>query len=224
MGVTLPSLGRFSLALPLIAALLYGTAGPLHAAPSPEHLLEQIESADPSLQTYRASVEFELGLTSFPYVRKTVHGEAYFKRPGRMQIVFSDLPAIAQRFRQLYVGLGTPEDWRKKFDIRAEEQTAGEPASAYLILTPKVHDRRLKEVDIFIDPATSLPTHFVWRYADGIIEMRQQLGEVEGHPVIATQKTEIRLPGVRAFVNTKLTNVQINPQFEDSVFTGPTAR
>lgn len=182
-------------------------------------VLAQMEGADPALQTYRADVEFSVGLYSFPYLRKTVHGEAFFKRPGRVELVFHDLPAIAQRFRNVYLGLGSAAEWRKKFDITAAEQTLGGQSVACLTLIPKIADRRLKQVDIYLDPPSSLPSTFVWRYSDGTIRMTQHIAEVGGHHIVTAQAADFKLPGVHGFVNTKLTNVQVNAEFADAVFT-----
>lgn len=195
------------------------SAAPVRAAVTPDALMAQLESADPSLETYRANVEFSVGLYSFPFLHKTVHGEAFFRRPGKMEIVFSDLPGIAQRFRQLYVGLGTPVDWAKKFEIGAAETILDGNRTGYLILTPKKAESRLKEVDVFVDPKSSLPARIVWRYSDGAIAMQQTIADVDGHSVIAAQQADIRLPGVHAYVNTKITDVRVNAIFEDSVFT-----
>ncbi len=96
-------------------------------------LLARLAAADPDLRTYRADVAFDVGLHTFPYLRKTLHGNAYFKRPARMELVFSDLPPIARGFRNLYVGLGTPGDWAQKFAItsaRASGSTAARSATS----------------------------------------------------------------------------------------------
>jgi outer membrane lipoprotein-sorting protein len=209
---------RRCLVLGLAVLLNCGLFARAATAPDAEALLAQMMNADPALQSYRANVEFSVGLYSFPFLRKTVHGEAFFKRPGHVQLVFSDLPAIAQRFRQVYVGLGSPAEWQRKFDISASEATVGGQTVPKLTLTPKV-DRRLKRVDVYLDPRSSLPTTFVWRYSDGTIRMTQQIVEVDGHSVVTAQAADIKLPGVHAFVNSHLTNVQVNAAFEDSVFT-----
>jgi hypothetical protein len=212
--------GRRCAALGFAVALCCGAAARAGADVDAEALLTQMMNADPALQSYRANVEFSVGLYSFPFLRKTVHGEAFFKRPGSVELIFTDLPAIAQRFRQLYVGLGSPSEWQRKFDVTATEQTIGGRTIPTLILTPKV-DRRLKRVEVSLDPRSSLPTRFVWRYTDGAIRMTQQIVEVDGHSVVTSQAADIKLPGVHAFVNSRLTNVQVNAAFEDTVFTNP---
>ena len=195
-----------------------GVAARAGAALDPDALLTRMIDADPALQSYRADVEFSIGLYSFPYLRRTIHGQAFFKRPGRVELVFTDLPAVAQRFRQLYVGLGSPAEWQRKFVVTAQETLVGGHVVPELTLVPRV-DRRLKRVDVELDPRTSLPTAFVWHYGDGAIRMTQQIVDVGGHSVVASQAADIKLPGVHAFVNSHLTNVHVNAEVEDTVFT-----
>lgn len=192
----------------------------LAATPTAVALMQKLESADPSLETYRASVEFSIGLHSFPYVRKTVHGQAYFKRPSRMEIVFTDLPGFAQRFKNLYVGLGTPSEWETKFDIDAASETPTDGSAAvYLVMTPRKPDRRLQHVDVHIDPVSNLPQRIVWTYRDGSIEMKQKIVSFGGHHVIGAQTADIRLPGVHAYVNATIADYVINAPIDDAVFT-----
>ncbi len=182
--------------------------------------MAKLESADPSLETYRASVEFRIGMHTFPYVRKTVHGNAYFKRPGRMEIVFTDLPGFAQRFKNLYVGLGTPDEWEQKFDIDAATSVQPDGRSvAYLIMTPRKGDHRLQHVDVYVDEVSSLPSRIVWVYKDGRIEMTQKIVTLGAHHVIGGQNADIRLPGVHAYVDATIANYAINVPIDDAVFT-----
>ena len=182
--------------------------------------MQTLESADPSLETYRASVEFNVGLRTFPFLRKTVHGQAYFKRPSKMEIVFTDLPVFARRFKNLYVGLGTPAEWGAKFTIDAARETLPDGRTAiYLIMIPRKGDRRLQHVDVHVDPISSLPERIVWTYRDGTIEMKQTFVEFEGHNVIGAQTADIRLPGVHAYVNATIANYAINVPVDDAVFT-----
>jgi len=202
----------------VVAASLFAVA-PLRAQDETATLLAKLAAADPDLRTYRADVAFDVGLRTFPFLRKTVHGNAYFKRPARMELVFSDLPAYARGFANLYVGLGTPSDWVKKFVISSAEGQSDGRAVTYLVLTPRKPDRRLREVDVYVDPAAALPARIVWRYRDGRIELRQRFAVVEGHDLVVAQDTDIRLPAVHAYVNSRISNYALNVEIEDAVFT-----
>ncbi len=203
--------------------VLFGAAAPSRAQDATEALLAKLAAADPDLRTYRADVAFDVGLHSFPYLRKTLHGSAYFKRPARMELVFSDLPPIARGFRNLYVGLGTPSDWARKFAISSARERLDGREVSYLVLTPLATDHRLREVDVYVDEAVALPQRIVWRYGDGRVEMRQRFGRVEGHDLVVAQDADIRLPAVHAYVNARISNYALNVDVDDAVFT-PTAR
>ncbi|GAC1415119.1 MAG: hypothetical protein NVSMB5_03940 [Candidatus Velthaea sp.] len=203
-----------------VASILALPAGVRASTPAAQEVLAQLEGADPSLQTYRANVEFSVGLKTFPFLHKTVHGDTYFKRPGRLEFVFSDLPGFAQRFKNLYIGLGTPAEWEKKFEIEVAQSVLAEGETvSYLLLTPRRSDRRLKNVAVYIDRASSLPSRIVWTYRDGAIEMKQEIVPLNGHNVIAAQNADIRLPGVHAYINAKIANYAINVPVDDAVFT-----
>ncbi len=198
---------------------LLGAASPLRAQDETATLLAKLAGADPDLRTYRADVAFDVGLHTFPFLRKKLHGNAYFKRPARMELVFTDLPPVARAWSNLYVGLGTPGEWEKKFTIASAADTTGGARLPYLILTPRVADKRLREVDVYVDRAVNLPDRIVWRYRDGSIEMRQRFGRVDGHDLVVAQDADIRLPAVHAYVFARITNYALNVDVADAVFT-----
>ncbi len=198
-------------------AVLAGTAAlfpPPAAAASTDEILTAMEAVNPDVETYRASVEFSVGLHWPLPLRKTVHGATYFKRPSKMEVVFADLPAFAQQFRNVYVGLGTPEDWHRKFDIA----TGLEAGHEFLILTPK-NAKRLRRVDVHLDEASNLPSRIVWTYRDGRIEMVQTIARIDGEYVVAAQRAEIRLPGVSAWIATSVRDYSFNVPIDDAIFT-----
>lgn len=182
-------------------------------------MLGKLAGADPELRSYRADVAFQVGLHSFPYLSRTLHGNAFFKRPANLELVFTDLPPIARAFSNVYVGLGSPAEWATKFVITSAEQTREGRSVRYLVLTPRATDHRLREVDVFVDEAASLPERIVWQYRDGRIEMRQLFERIEGHDVVVAQNADIRLPAMHAYVKAKITNYAMNVDVDDKVFT-----
>ena len=209
---------RSFVALLVCLVALVGVVAPLRAQDETGALLSLLADADPDLLTYRADVAFDIGLRTFPYLHKTLHGNAFFKRPARMEIVFNDLPAVARTWSNLYVGLGTPTDWAKKFSITSA-QDASAAHERYLVLTPRLAGQRLREVDVYVDHRVALPERIVWRYRDGRIEMRQRFGRVDGHDLVVAQDADIRLPALHAYVNARITNYALNVDVLDSVFT-----
>jgi hypothetical protein len=209
---------RSFVALLLWLVALLGVAAPLRAQDETGALLALLADADPDRRTYRADVAFDIGLHTFPYLHKTLHGNTFFKRPSRFEIVFSDLPAVARTWSNLYVGLGTPSDWAKKFIITSTQDSGG-AHERYLVLVPRVAGQRLREVDVYVDRSVALPERIVWRYRDGRIEMRQRFGRVDGHDLVIAQDADIRLSAVHAYVNARITNYALNVDVLDSVFT-----
>ena len=208
-------IGIFFLAV--VASLC--AAAPLRAQDETGALLAKLAGADPDLRTYRADVAFDVGLRTFPYLRKTLHGNAYFKRPARMELVFTDLPPVARAWSNLYVGLGTPSEWEKKFTIGCAADSSGGSRESHLVLTPRGGDRRLRDVEVYVDPGVALPERIVWNYRDGRIEMRQHFDRVDGHALVVAQDADIRLPAVHAYVNARITNYALNVDVDDRVFT-----
>jgi len=209
---------RVLVAVLMVLASL-GAAAPLRAQDEAAAILATLTGADPDLRTYRADVAFDVGLRTFPYLRKTLHGNAYFKRPARMEVVFTDLPPIARAWSNLYVGLGTPSDWEKKFTIGSASDASSASHLRHLVLTPRAAEERLREVDVYLDGAVALPARIVWRYRDGRIDMLQRFARVDGHDLVVAQDADIRLPAVHAYVRARITNYVLNGDVDDSVFT-----
>jgi hypothetical protein len=201
----------------LVASL--AAAAPLRAEEDASAMLASLAGADPGLRTYRADVAFDVGLRSFPYLRRSLHGNAYFKRPARMELVFSDLPPIARAWSNLYVGLGSPSEWEKKFSITSAADAGGVSRERHLLLTPRVADKRLRTVEVYVDRVAALPDRIVWQYSDGRIEMLQRFARVDGHDVVVAQDADIRLPAVHAYVHARITNYAVNIEVDDTVFT-----
>lgn len=206
---------RFLGAVAALLGLLVLGPSPARAATTDE-ILAQIESIDPTLESYRASMEFTIGLHLPVPMHRTLHGETFFKRPAKMEVVFADLPPFAQQFRNVYVGLGVPQEWQKKFVIASGRARDGRDE---LVMTPRKAEGRLRTVTVDLDGISRLPEHVVWTYRDGSIEMHQKIVAVEGHYVVGSQHAEIRLPGVSAWINAKIGNYAFNVPIDDSIFT-----
>ena len=188
-------------------------------APAPagttEEILATIEAIDPSVETYRADVEFTVGLHWPVALHKTLRGDTYFKRPSKMEVVFADLPAYARQFRNVYVGLGVPSEWERKFEINGIRTPQGQER---LLMIPR-KEGRLRTVAVSLDAASHLPAHVLWTYRDGTIDMEQQIASREGHFVIVAQHAEIRLPGVSAWIRSKVDHYRFNVPVDDAIFT-----
>lgn len=59
-----------------VFVVVLAAASSTRAQETADVLLAKLAAADPELRTYRADVAFDIGLRSFPYLRKTLHGNA----------------------------------------------------------------------------------------------------------------------------------------------------
>ena len=205
------------------AAFLFAGVGIFAALRAPAHsqtrlevLVTKIETQDPSLDSYRASIDFGVGLLSFPYIRKSVRSTAYYKRPDRLELVMEKLPSYARSLEHIFVGLGPPESWSDKFDVAVGD--AG-TKNEHIRLVPKERGSRVRFIEIHLDEASGLPSKFVWDYTNGHIEMTQKIEKIAGHYVGTAQEAEMYYPMVHAFMRTKVHDFIWNAPVDDKIFT-----
>jgi hypothetical protein len=181
-------------------------------------LFTKIETGDASLESYRAAVDFTIGLHSFPFIRKSVHGTAYYKRPNRLELVTERLPSYARNLEHLFVSLGSPASWQVQFTVAlADEGTPNE----HIRLVPKMTGSRVRWVEIHLDEPSGLPAKIVWMYTNGRIEMHQTIAKVAGHYVIVAQDADMHYPAVHAYMRTRIHDFEWNVAVDDAVFTEP---
>ncbi len=53
----------------------------------------------------------------FPFIRMTLHGDSWYKRPGLYRFVFRGVPVIARAFSDMKYDLGNPAQWPERYDI-----------------------------------------------------------------------------------------------------------
>ena len=212
---------RRALAAVVLALAVAGTLAvfdrvPARAQTRLEFLVARMETQDPSLESYRASIDFTLGMHSFPYVRKSVHGIAYYKRPDRLELVMEKLPSYARSLERMFVGLGPPEMWGEKFDVTIAD-AAGK--NEHIRLVPKDRSARVRYVEIHVDPESGLPAKLVWDYTNGHIEMTQKIEKISGHYVGTAQDADMHYPMVHAYMHTKVHDFIWNAPVDESIFT-----
>jgi hypothetical protein len=206
------------LALALAAAGIFAAAGyvPARAQTRLEVLVARMETQDPSLESYRAAIDFTVGMHTFPFIRKSVRGTAYYKRPDRLELVMEKLPSYARGLEHIFVGLGPPETWGEKFDVTvADAGTKDE----HIRLVPKDRTARVRYVAIYVDSESGLPAKLVWDYSNGHIEMTQKIEKVGGHYVGTAQDADMHYPMVHAYMHTKVHDFNWNVPVDDAVFT-----
>src|ERR1700694_6134348 len=104
-------------------------------APPVSAVLATLAASPEQPGEYKASVALHVRMRGFPFIRTTLHGDSWYKRPGLYRFVFRGVPVIARAFSDMKYDLGDPAHWPDKYEIAfAPHSTAAEPV---LRLTPK---------------------------------------------------------------------------------------
>src|ERR1700681_1015980 len=178
----------------LLAALLvlapYAAAA--DEAPSVPAVLAELAASPEQPGEYKASVALHVRMRVFPFIRITLHGDSWYKRPGLYRFVFRGVPVIARAFSDMKYDLGDPAHWPERYEIAyAPESTAAAPI---LRLTPKT-PVLVKTLDVSLDPARGRILKAVWSRSDGgVITLVQTYAPVAGHAFVAKQTAPINLP------------------------------
>ena len=99
-------------------------------------VLATLAAAPEQPEEYKASVALHVRLRVFPFIRMTLHGDSWYKRPGLYRFVFRGVPIIARAFSDMKYDLGDPAHWPDRYEIAfAPDSTAAAPV---LRLTPKI--------------------------------------------------------------------------------------
>jgi hypothetical protein len=124
-------LSAFAAALLVLVPL----AAPAQDALTVPGVLAALAAAPDPPEEYKASVSLHVRMRVFPFIRLTLHGDSWYKRPGLYRFVFRGVPLIARAFSDMKYDLGDPAHWPDRYEIAfAPDSTAAAPV---LRLTPK---------------------------------------------------------------------------------------
>ena len=165
-------------------------------APSVSSVLATLATAPEQPEEYKASVALHVRMRMFPFIRMTLHGDSWYKRPGLYRFVFRGVPLIARAFSDMKYDLGNPAQWPERYEIAyAPDSTAAAPV---LRLTPK-SPVLVKSLDVVLDPAHGRILKATWTRNDGgRITLVQTYAPVAGHAFVAKQTATINLPRMKA--------------------------
>lgn len=187
---------RVVAALAASALVLVPLAAAADDAPSPSAVLAELESSPGAPEEYKASVALHVRLRVFPFIRITLHGDSWYKRPGLYRFVFRGVPIIARAFSDMKYDLGDPAHWPERYDIAYAPQST--VAAPVLRLTPKA-PVLVKWFDVAVDPARGRILKATWTRGDGgVITLVQTFAPVAGHAFVAKQTATIDLPRMKA--------------------------
>ena len=165
-------------------------------APTLPSVLAALSDATEQPEAYKANVSLHVRLRVFPFIRMTLHGDSWYKRPGLYRFVFRGVPLIARAFSDMKYDLGDPAHWSDRYDIAfAPDSNASEPV---LRLTPK-SAVQVKWMDVTVDPVRGRILKATWARNDGgTITLVQTYAPLAGHTFVARQNAKIQLPRMKA--------------------------
>jgi hypothetical protein len=165
-------------------------------SPSVSAVLATLAASPEQPSEYKASVALHVRMRVFPFIRMTLHGDSWYKRPGLYRFVFRGVPIIAKAFSDMKYDLGDPAHWPERYEIAfAPDSTAAAPV---LRLTPK-SPVLVKTLDVALDPARGRILKAIWSRSDGgVITLVQTYAPVAGHQFVAKQMATINLPRMKA--------------------------
>jgi outer membrane lipoprotein-sorting protein len=165
---------------------------------------------------YKASVALHVRMRVFPFIRMTLHGDSWYKRPGLYRFVFRGVPIIARAFSDMKYDLGDPAHWAERYEVAYAPQST--PSVPVLRLTPKA-PVLVKTLDVTLDPAHGRILRAVWSRSDGgVITLVQTYAPVAGHAFVAHQTATINLPRMKAELDAEYADFDTT---EASVATAP---
>jgi len=183
----------------LLAALLVLAPCPVVAAdaPSVTSVLAALGASPDQPDAYKASVALHVRLRVFPFIRLTLHGDSWYRRPGLYRFVFRGVPFVAKAFSDMKYDLGDPARWPERYAVAfAPESTDAAPV---LRLTPKTAGL-VRTLDVAVDPARGRILRATWTRNDGgaIVLVQTYVPSGDGHAVVAKQVATINLPRMKA--------------------------
>ncbi len=182
----------------LLAALLalVPCAAAAQDAPTVPSVLAALAAAPEQPGEYKASVALHVRMRVFPFIRVTLHGDSWYKRPGLYRFVFRGVPLIARAFSDMKYDLGDPSRWPERYEIAFAPQSTS--AAPVLRLTPK-SPVLVKSLDVALDPAHGRILKATWSRGDGgVITLVQTYTPLAGHEYVAKQTATIDLPRMKA--------------------------
>jgi hypothetical protein len=183
----------------LLAALfvLVPCATVAEDAPTVSAVLAALAASPEQPQAYKASVALHVRLRMFPFIRLTLHGDSWYRRPGLYRFVFRGVPIIAKAFSDMKYDLGDAAQWPDRYEIAfGPGSTDDVPV---LRLTPKIPGL-VKTLDVEVEPERGRVVRATWSRTDGgVITLTQTYAPgAAGHAVVTKQLAKINLPRMKA--------------------------
>ena len=93
-------------------------------------VLAALAAAPEQPEEYKANVALHVRMRVFPFIRMTLHGDSWYKRPGLYRFVFRGVPIIARAFSDMKYDLGDPAHWPDRYDVAFAPQSTTAASTA----------------------------------------------------------------------------------------------
>jgi len=175
---------------------------------------------NPALRSFRSRVHVDARMYNFPFLRPTLDGTSYFKRPDNYEVVFDRVPAYAKGFERLFNDIGDPASWEKQQNVTYDgTRVLGGRPMLVLRMTKKIRSDQLSYTLAYVDPATYEVSQMEWHYANGGTIVMTQTFRLEGpFRVLASQRATISIPHFRGIADSSYGRYETNGALSDSLF------
>ena len=211
-----PAALLLAVAVSAVPAVAQSGSSPRTAA----DVIKRINARNPSLHSFQTGIHVQVRMTSFPFLSPHLDGSAYYKRPGKYEVVFTNAPSYAKGFNKLFADIADPSGWVADSNI-AFRGTQTVDGRQYLVLsmTKKIYSDQIKDTVAYIDPSTYQVARMEWHYTNGgSITMTQSFRNEAGFNVVSSQHVDVHYR-VRAVADSSFDPYKTNVPVSDSVFT-----
>ena len=172
---------------------------------------------NPGVHSFKATIDANVHMLSFPYLSPQLQGTYYHKDPSLNKIVFTGgLPAIATQFGKIYPRMESPADWNRVYVVT---QGADNGTATTFTLVPRKRGR-VDHIDVAVDDKTAAVISMRWSYNDGsgYALMQQRYATVDGHYVVVKQTGHVEQSIYKADIDSTLSNYKFNVNIADAFF------
>ncbi|HEY4439371.1 MAG TPA: hypothetical protein VGN14_02890 [Candidatus Elarobacter sp.] len=166
-------------------------------APTVPVVLAAMAASPEQPDAYKASVQLHVRMRVFPFIRLTLRGDSWYRRPGLYRFVFRGVPLVAKAFSDMKYDLGDPARWPERYTVAFAPQSTD--TAPVLRMTPK-SPGLVTHLDVAVDPARGRILRATWARRDGgeIVLVQTYGAGGDGHAVVSKQFATINLPRMKA--------------------------
>jgi anti-sigma B factor antagonist len=194
-------------------------AGAVPSDPVALRVLAKLIERNPSLQSFEAGMRVDVKMISFPFLRPTLTGKTYYKRPANYEVVFDRVPPYAKGLEHLYADIGDPSTWDRRFVITPDgTRVVNGRREISLRMVQRVRGM-IEHEEVLIDEPSWTVTELQYHYYNGgTIALRQGFTMVNGYAMVTSQIATIAIPHVRAVAVATYSDFRTNVAIDDAIF------